>query len=225
MGLPFGDARAHRQHRPGPVQGLDLALFIDADHHGVLRRRQVQAHDVADLGLQLRVGGELEPLYPVRLQAELAPQDRDRVMADADALNPLQPVRQPPARPVRHARGLQRLRRRGHRRGQDLAHHRIGQDPPRAARPGRVLQPSQPRLGVLAAPLDHRRLGAARPLSDLRAGQPVRGQQHDPGPLHHPGRRTLGPGPPLQLGPVSIGHRQDPHAIRHAPLSRIRPEN
>ena len=81
----------------------------------------------------------------------------------------------------------QRLRR-GHRRGQDLAHHLIGQHPPGAAWARRVLQPGRPGLGVLAAPLDHRRLSAARPLGDLRADQPVRGQQHDPGPLHPPGR-------------------------------------
>jgi hypothetical protein len=69
------------------------------------------------------------------------------------------------------------------------------------------------------------RLGAPGPPGDLRAGQPVRGQQHDPGPLHHPGRGPLRPGPPLQLRPVSIRHRQDAHAIRHASLSRILTES
>ena len=73
VGLPLGDARAHRQDRLGALQRLALGLFIHADHHGVLGRVQVQAHDVADLGVQLRVGGELEPLSAVRLQAELAP--------------------------------------------------------------------------------------------------------------------------------------------------------
>src|ERR1019366_178910 len=29
-GAPFGHPRHHRQYRPGPVQGLDLALLIDA---------------------------------------------------------------------------------------------------------------------------------------------------------------------------------------------------
>ena len=101
----------------------------------------------------------------------------------------------------------------------------IGQHRLRAARARRVLQPGQPALGVLAAPLDHRRLGAARTLSDLRAGQPVRGQQPDPGPLHHPGRGSFRPGPPLQLRPVRIGHRQNAHAIRHTSLSRTLIEN
>jgi hypothetical protein len=70
--LPLGDARPHRQDRPGPVQGLALCFLIHADHHRVLRRRQVQARDVADLRVQLRAGGEREPLGPVRGQAELA---------------------------------------------------------------------------------------------------------------------------------------------------------
>ena len=85
VGLPFGDARPHRQDRLGPSRAWHLGLLVDADHDRVLRRCQVQAHDVADLGFQLRVGGELEPLGPVRLQAELPPQPGDRVVADRDA--------------------------------------------------------------------------------------------------------------------------------------------
>ena len=97
-GCAARDARPHRQHRPGPVQGLDLRILIGADHDGVLRRcRQVRAHDVADFRFELRVGREREAFGAVRLQAEFAPQDRDRVVADADALRLAQPVRQPPA--------------------------------------------------------------------------------------------------------------------------------
>ena len=78
-----------RTGRTGRVQiSPDLGFLIHADHHRVLRRRQVEPHDVADLRFQRRVGGEREPLGPVRLQAELAPQHRDRVMADADAAGP-----------------------------------------------------------------------------------------------------------------------------------------
>jgi hypothetical protein len=66
----------------------------------------------------------------------------------------------------------------------------------------------QPRadLGVLVG-FDHRRLGAAHPLRDLRPGQPLSRQQHDPGPPHHPGRGATVPHPPLQLHPVRIAHR------------------
>jgi HEAT repeat protein len=219
VSLPFGDARAHREDRLGPFQSLALGLLVSADDHGVLRRVQVEADDVADLRVQLRIGGELEALRAVRLQAELAPQPGDAVMADGDLAGPAQPVCQPPGRPVRHPLGLQGLRRRGHRGGQDLTHRLVGQHRLRAARPGRVLQPGQPVLRILAAPFDHGRLGAPGPLRDLRPGQPFRGQQHNPGPLGHPGRSPPVPGTPFQLRPVSIGHPQDPHAIRHKPLS------
>jgi hypothetical protein len=218
--LPLGDALPHREDRLCAFQGLALRLFVGADHDGVLRGVQVEAHDVADLGLQLRVSGELEPLGAVRLQAELPPQPGDAVVADRDLPRPAQPVRQPPRRPVRHPGGPQRFRWRGDRRGQDLAHRLIGQHPLRPARPVRVRQPGQPGLRILPPPFDHRRLGAPGPLRDLGAGQPVRRQQHDPGPLRHPGRRPPVPGPAFQLGPVSIGHHQNAHTIRHASLSR-----
>jgi hypothetical protein len=47
---------------------LDLALLVHADHDGPLLRVQVEADDVADLGLQPRVGGELN--VPSRQTAE-----------------------------------------------------------------------------------------------------------------------------------------------------------
>ena len=78
VGLLFGPTRAHRQHRLGTVQGLDLAFFVDADHHGTLRWIGIDANHVTDLGVQLGVGRETEPLHPMWLQTELAPQRRVR---------------------------------------------------------------------------------------------------------------------------------------------------
>ncbi len=51
----------------------DLGFLVHADHRRILRWVQVQAHDVADLGFQFGVGGELERLDPVRGDAPLAP--------------------------------------------------------------------------------------------------------------------------------------------------------
>ena len=73
----------HRQDRRSPVQGLDLGLLVDREHHRLLRRVQVQPDDVADLGLQLRVGGELERLAPPRLQAPLSPDPGHPHVGDA----------------------------------------------------------------------------------------------------------------------------------------------
>jgi hypothetical protein len=105
-GLPY--------RTPGSAGGLGNAPFprmvtrpsptrlINPDHDRVLRRGEVQGHHIVDLSLQLGVAGELEPLNPVRPQAEPLPASRDRVMADPDSLLTAQPVRQPPRPPVRH---------------------------------------------------------------------------------------------------------------------------
>ena len=72
----FRDAGPHGQHRRLAFQRLRLGLFIDAQHHGLVRRVEVQADDVADLGFQLRVGGELEALRAPRLQSTPATRPR-----------------------------------------------------------------------------------------------------------------------------------------------------
>jgi hypothetical protein len=55
-GLPLGRSGPHRQRRGGPLQGLQLRLLVHAQHHRRARRVQVEPHDVADLGLELRGG-------------------------------------------------------------------------------------------------------------------------------------------------------------------------
>jgi hypothetical protein len=50
VGAALGQPRAQREHRGGPVQGLDLGLLVDGDDDGVVGRRQVEADDVADPG-------------------------------------------------------------------------------------------------------------------------------------------------------------------------------
>jgi len=50
LGLPEGD----RQQRLRPVQGLDLRLLVERQHHRTRRRVQVQAHDVGDLRREVR---------------------------------------------------------------------------------------------------------------------------------------------------------------------------
>src|SRR6202042_3989375 len=43
VGAPLGHAGHHRQHRLGPVQGLDLGFLVHAQHHRLLGRGVVQA--------------------------------------------------------------------------------------------------------------------------------------------------------------------------------------
>lgn len=39
---PFGLPRSHRQQRPGAIEGLDLALLLDAQHQGPIRGTEIQ---------------------------------------------------------------------------------------------------------------------------------------------------------------------------------------
>ena len=53
---PLGSTRQHRQQRRRAVERLNLRLLVDAQHDGVRRRVDIQAHDVAHLVDQPRVG-------------------------------------------------------------------------------------------------------------------------------------------------------------------------
>ena len=70
---PLGLTGAHRQQRLRAIQRLHLAFLVDAQHHGALRRRQVQADDIAHLLDEQRIGRQFESLGAMRLQAEGAP--------------------------------------------------------------------------------------------------------------------------------------------------------
>ena len=59
MGAPFGQPGHHRQYRRGPVQGLDLGFFIDAEHQRLFRRVQIEPDYIADLVNEVRVGADI----------------------------------------------------------------------------------------------------------------------------------------------------------------------
>jgi len=96
---PFFD----RQSRLCPIQRLNLALLIHAEHHCLLRRIRIQAHHIGHLLRKLRIARQFESLRAMRLQLMGAPDIVDRGLADALAL------RHGAATPVRHPRrfGLQ----------------------------------------------------------------------------------------------------------------------
>ena len=73
VAAPLRLAGAHRKQRLGAIERLDLALLVDAQHHGMLGRAQVEPDDVAHLLDEQRVVGELEGLGAMRLQAEGPP--------------------------------------------------------------------------------------------------------------------------------------------------------
>lgn len=82
MGALLCLAHAHRQQRCGAIESLDLRFFIDTQHDGVIRRCQVEADDIGDFRVQLRVGGELKCFGLPRLDSVLAPSSGDSRVAD-----------------------------------------------------------------------------------------------------------------------------------------------
>ena len=70
-------ALLHRQAWLRAVQALDLTLLIATQHHGMLGRGQVQAHDVFQLLDELWVARDHEPAHDVRLQTVGLPVPHD----------------------------------------------------------------------------------------------------------------------------------------------------
>lgn len=134
------------------------------------RRRNVEANHIAHLGNEVRIGGELEGLQPVRLQAEGAP-------------NPLHRRNRQAARSRHAARTpVRRIRRYAFERAHD---HRLDAgvlDRPRRPAPGRIAQSIHAMLDKTSAPL------ADSGLIDLQIGRDLlvlfadRAVQHDPRP-------------------------------------------
>src|SRR5271154_993482 len=61
-------ALLQRETRLGAIEGLNLALFVDRQHDGVGRRVDIEPDNVAQLGDEVRIVGELELSAPMRLE-------------------------------------------------------------------------------------------------------------------------------------------------------------
>src|SRR5215213_9453952 len=77
-------APLHREARLGPLKGLDLALLIDAEDDRLLRRVQVKPDNISKLAEELRVGGDLEGLLPMRFQSVRSPDAMNLGMTEPD---------------------------------------------------------------------------------------------------------------------------------------------
>jgi len=91
------------QPRLCTIQGLNLALFVNAEYDRLLRWIQVQTHHIGHLFQKLRIARKFKRLRAMWLQIVGAPDIVDSGLADALVL------RHGPATPVRHPRrfGLQ----------------------------------------------------------------------------------------------------------------------
>src|SRR3954464_4786010 len=84
MGHRPAASRLDRQAWLGAVERLYLALFIDAEHHRVRRRVDIQPDDVTQLGDEFGVARQFELPYPVRLEPMRTPDALHRGETDPD---------------------------------------------------------------------------------------------------------------------------------------------
>ena len=78
----FRRARSKLQERLRAFQGLNLGLFVDAQHDGVVGRVHIEPDNVPNFRGELRIVAELERLHPIRLQLVLRPDPLDCRGAD-----------------------------------------------------------------------------------------------------------------------------------------------
>ena len=121
-----------------------LPFFVDTEHQRAVRRRQIEAYDVADLVHEVRIAGQLERLRAVRLQAEGAPDAPDRRVRKAAFLG------------HRAQRPMGGVRRRRAERPLDNLGHLIVRERSRPSRPRLIRQPLDALLQEAAAPLADR---------------------------------------------------------------------
>src|SRR5690349_20844210 len=74
-------ARFEWQSWLSAIEGLNLALLVHTQHDGILRRRQVYAHDISKLLNELWIPRQLEGLGQMRLELMVLPDTVNRVFA------------------------------------------------------------------------------------------------------------------------------------------------
>jgi hypothetical protein len=128
------------------VERLNPRFFIPAQHHGVPRRRDVKAHDIARLGHEVRIGRKLECLHSMRPKAEGAPDSPRR--GDRQAAGLRHAARTP-------MRGGRRRTLQRSRSTPQCGHHRSCAAHPTAARPASHPCAARQSAGATCRPSPH----------------------------------------------------------------------
>jgi hypothetical protein len=172
-----------RQAGLGAVEGLDLALLVHRQHHGMGRRIDIETDDLAELVGEGLIVGQLELAHTMRLQPVGAPDTLHRADAVAGRLGHGR------RRPMRRLPGWI-----GARQGYDPIDHRLVQR--RDTRRARLVAQQAVDAGLHEAflPAPHHGLALAGLSHDRRRPQTVGGQQYDP----------VAPG--VLLRAVAVGH-------------------
>jgi len=210
MGSPLGDTRRHRQHRLFPIQRLNLGFFVHAQHDGPVRRGHVKADDILHLVDEQRIGGKLEGLTAMWLQAEGGPDPADRG------------VRQARHRGHRADRPMGGVLRRGVQRPFDDLGHLVVRYCAGPAGTIFVGQSLDPVPDEPSAPLADGMLMHSGPRADLLALQPFRAEQNHPAPGRQRPRGLVTPD--LRLEKVAFIGTQN-HLVRYSTNHIIPPKS
>jgi hypothetical protein len=180
------------------VEGLDLTLLVEGEHHGALGRVEVEAHDVAQLGHEGGIAGELEAAHAVGLEPVGVPDARNRGVMEAGGLG--------------HQAGAPVCCHVGRRRGaQGALDDRLlvcRGDALRAAGAWAIGQQAvEPVLLVAVEPEGHGGTGDVEGRADGATRLAGRRRQDDLGALDHALRGHAGTGEVLEPGSVPAAQR------------------
>ena len=195
-----------RQARLRAVERLDLALLVDAQHHRLVRRVQVEPHDIDDFLLEVRIVRDLELGRAMWLQARLAPDAPNTRRADADGLRhrrsaPVRGIARGFARCLLDDRELHRVRQRRHARGTRLV----------------VQQTIDTFVDVAHLPPPNARLRLPREPHDFVGAVTRRRCQHDLGAPHGLARAVAILDDRIEPGMVRRAHVEADVIASHAP--------
>ena len=173
MGPSADVSLAQRQSGLGAFESLTLALFIAAEHQGLLGRVEIEAHDVPEFFLKLKVFGELEIAHPVGLQLMGRPEPLHARFAQAGftghrAHAPRPAMRSPGARQTQGPSDS------------------LGRKPWLASPPRGVLETLQAPGGKALPPTSNGQKTHRLLLGDLFVGESLSQPQDDPSPENLP---------------------------------------
>ena len=163
----FDIAEAEREQGLGAVEGLDLALLIDAQDDRVVGWIEIEPDDVAHLLDEEGIRGDLEMLLAMRLETERLPHALD------GGLGELRLGRDGSAAPMRSVLGLC-LERLPDQRGDLLVANRA-----RTTRPRLVVEAWEPLRQVALAPRSDRGHRQTQAFGDVGVALAIGGQQDD----------------------------------------------
>jgi hypothetical protein len=148
VGDPLDVAETQRQQRLGALQRLDLAFLVDTQDQRLVGRVEIQSDDVAQLLDEERIGGQLEAVAAMGLEAERLQEAMNAGLGDPGFGS--QPAHAPMGRAIPGSTVQ--------RRGEELRDALVV-DRARFARTQLVMQALDAPGDETPAPLAHRRVG------------------------------------------------------------------